>query len=135
VADIIHKYLEGHQISHGRFSILALLNRDPAQGLCPAELAEKAGVTRATMTGLLDGLESDGYIAREGHVADRRMLTVRLTPTGSAFLERVIPGYLQRLNAVMSPLDAAQRRTLAELLSTLGGHAAMLHKDAEAASA
>jgi DNA-binding MarR family transcriptional regulator len=128
VASVIHEYLESHSISPGRFSILGLLNRDPSKGLCPADLAEKAGVTRATMTGLLDGLESDGYIEREGHLADRRMLTVRLTPAGNAFLEKVIPGYLKRLNALLSPLDPPQRRNLAELLAKLGGHAASMHK-------
>lgn len=130
LSSTINEYLDEHGISHGRFTVLGLLNRDPSQGLCPAELADKAGVTRATMTGLLDGLENDGYIAREGHLADRRMLTVRLTEKGNTFLDKVIPGYLKRLNKLMSPLEHSQRRMLAELLSTLGGHALTMKTEA-----
>jgi DNA-binding MarR family transcriptional regulator len=33
-------------------------------GLAPHELAKRAGVTRATVTGLLDGLERDGFLSR-----------------------------------------------------------------------
>lgn len=123
IGNTIHEYLEGHGISHGRFTVMVILNRDPEQGLCPADLANRSGVTRATMTGLLDGLERDGYVVREGHVGDRRMLIVRLTPGGKAFLDGVIPGYMKRINEVMKPLLEKEKHTLAELLSTLGGHA------------
>lgn len=128
VGNTINGSLEEHGISHGRFTVMNILNRNPDQGLCPAELADKAGVTRATMTGLLDGLEEDGLVAREGHLADRRMLTVRLTKKGIGFLEKVLPGYLKRLNVAMSPLSSEERHTLAALLNKLGGHALTLQK-------
>lgn len=52
------KFFASFQISLGKFSILMLLFRHREEGgLSPSVLAEKAGVTKATITGLIDGLE------------------------------------------------------------------------------
>lgn len=53
--------LAPHRLSEGKFVLLCLLH-DRSEGLAPHELATRAGVTRATVTGLLDGLERDGYV-------------------------------------------------------------------------
>ena len=45
-------------LSEGRFVLLFLL-RGADTALSPHQLAERAGVTRATVTGLLDGLERE----------------------------------------------------------------------------
>ena len=73
--------LAPHGLSEGRFVMLFLLDAAP-DGLAPNILAERAGVTRATVTGLLDGLARDGLIERHANDADRRALTIRLTPEG-----------------------------------------------------
>src|SRR3954469_9272389 len=53
------KFLAERGISQGRFPVLMLLNRGCDAISTPAGLADAAGVTRATMTGLLDTLEKD----------------------------------------------------------------------------
>eukprot|EP01034_Spumella_vulgaris_P017990 gene17990-22966_t len=53
--------LAPHNLSEGKFVLLFLLHQ-MAEGLSPHELADRAGVTRATVTGLLDGLERDGFV-------------------------------------------------------------------------
>lgn len=115
--------LEAHGISAGRFTVLMLLlrKRDDAAGglLTPAELADRAGVTRATMTGLIDTMERDGFVRREPDPHDRRMTPVTLTPAGEAFLERVVPAYFQRMGALVTHLDEHERRTLVGLLAKL----------------
>src|SRR5688572_7998896 len=45
-------------LSEGRFVLLFVLDAAD-DGLAPNALAEQAGVTRATVTGLLDGLERE----------------------------------------------------------------------------
>jgi DNA-binding MarR family transcriptional regulator len=82
----------------------------------PAELAEAAGVTRATMTGLVDTLERDGYVTREPDPEDRRMLSVRLTPKGDKFLQQFLPGHFKVTAAIMSTLTESERKTLVSLL-------------------
>src|SRR4051812_38877465 len=73
----IESNLAQHNISQGRFGVLmALLNHCRQGGetavLSPAELADRAGVTRATMTGLVDTLERDGLVTRAPDSQDRR---------------------------------------------------------------
>ncbi|MEE8542024.1 MAG: MarR family transcriptional regulator, partial [Desulfobacterales bacterium] len=61
-----------HGLSQGRFLTLIVLNRTPKKAINPSTLAEKVGVKRATMTGLLDGLEQKGMVKRLAHPEDRR---------------------------------------------------------------
>ncbi|WP_221030086.1 MarR family winged helix-turn-helix transcriptional regulator [Actomonas aquatica] len=118
-------FLNQHNISNGRFTVLLLLSaavdegeaEPPARG--PAELAEMAGVTRATMTGLIDTLEKDGYVRREPDPRDRRAMLVHVTPKGEAFTNEVLPGYFRRVGTIMAPLDATEREELLRLIMKL----------------
>src|SRR3990167_8470587 len=56
--------LSQHGLLQGRWWVLILLMREDDRTSAPSTLAEKAGVSRATMTGLLDGLERDGLVER-----------------------------------------------------------------------
>jgi DNA-binding MarR family transcriptional regulator len=114
--------LEAHGISAGRFTVLMLLMRSRDGGcglLTPAELAERSGVTRATMTGLVDTLERDGLVRREPDPNDRRTTPVVLTAAGESFLNQVVPAYFRRMGALVAPLDESERRTLVALLAKL----------------
>lgn len=144
--------LTNHHISHGRFSVLMLLWRSVqpkaakllgAEYNCPgprtpAELADAAGVTRATMTGLVDTLERDGYVTREPDPDDRRMMSVRLTAKGEKFLQEFLPGHFKVAAAIMSTLSETERKTLVQLLIKVQQQAALLNpggKESTAASA
>lgn len=121
------EYLSRHNISQGRFTVLMLLMRAAAGGDCaasispcnPAELAERAGVTRATMTGLIDTLEKDGYVKRIPDPSDRRMMSVQLTPKGEALLDNVLPGYFRSIASLVGGLTHDDRRLLVQLLRKL----------------
>src|SRR6266481_1918703 len=52
--------LTSYGTRHGRFNLLMMLTKCSEGHATPAGLAEKTGVTRATITGLLDGLQKDG---------------------------------------------------------------------------
>lgn len=133
--------LSSHNISHGRFGVLMLLWRSVrpraaklmgcdesvAGPRTPAELADAAGVTRATMTGLIDTLERDGFVKREPDTNDRRMMSVRLTPAGEKFLIEFLPGHFKSISTLMSPLTEAERRTLVGLLGKIQQQAAAMN--------
>src|SRR5271166_5314618 len=78
-------FLSEHNMSPGRFTVMMLLY-DKMAGTAilttQADLADKAGVTRATITGLVDTLERDGLVVREHDPRDRRMMLIHLTPKG-----------------------------------------------------
>ncbi|NVJ02362.1 MarR family transcriptional regulator [Myxococcus sp. AM009] len=116
-------HLGRHGLSMGRFMVLVRLltteddEVERVSGLTPADLAESSGVSRATMTGLLDTLEKDALISREDHPGDRRMYTVRLTPKARQLIEGVLPDHYRRIAALMAPLSEEERATLRTLLA------------------
>jgi MarR family transcriptional repressor of emrRAB len=109
-------YLARNNTSQGRFTVLMVLNRDPSRGLAPSDLARRCGVTRATMTGLLNGLERDGLATREPDHHDRRMATVRLTDEGIRYLDKILPDYYRRTAALMANLAQEEKLLLEKLL-------------------
>ena len=113
------RFLAQHNISQGRFTVLMLLNRCADNPSTPAELAEEAGVTRATMTGLIDTLEKDGIVSRTADSHDRRTVLVHLTKPGRALIERMLPDYFDCVSKIMEPLNAAQRKQLVGLLQKI----------------
>lgn len=125
----VDRHLSEHQLSSGRFGVLMLLWRAQAAGReggarTPAELAEAAGVTRATMTGLIDTLERDGLVRREPDASDRRRMGVHLTPRAGHFLRQVLPDHFRLVADLMAPLSEAERRTLVRLLGKISSRSA-----------
>lgn len=102
-------------LSCGRFTILALLNRRPDEGRTPSQIADACGVTRATVSGLLDGLESDGLVQRVRSDSDRRTMQVRLTAEGRRFLDRMLPDHFRRMAQLMAGFGARERSELRRL--------------------
>lgn len=109
-------YFRRFGCSIGRFTPMAVLNRDPDVGLAPSVLAERCGVTRATMTGLLDGLERDKLVKRQTNRGDRRMVSVVLTAKGRAFMDQILPDYYRRIAGLMGGLTHEEKRLLVSLV-------------------
>lgn len=115
--------------SCGRFTVLALLNRRPDRMLTPSRIADACGVTRATITGLLDGLEQDGLIERTRGDGDRRTMQVRLTADGRRFLDGMLPDHFRRMVRLMHGVGTADRRVLRRIAGTIADNASTLSTD------
>ncbi len=128
------RLLAQHGLSSSRFMVLMLLLNasnhadtdstpstpsTPATASTPAELADKAGVTRATMTGLLDTLAKDGMIERTPAPDDRRTTLVRLTEAGRTVLTEAAPGYFRHVASLLQSLSARELSQLLGLLQKL----------------
>lgn len=84
------------------------------QALADIVAADKAAATRA-----LARLESDGYVQRVDCKADRRVTRVFLTPAGRA-LQPVLESAAIRVNdALVAPLEHADREQLRRILRHL----------------
>lgn len=119
VFSALQTYLGSFDLSEGKLTVLMLLRESPDYSMTPSELAEKAGVTRGTITGLLDGLERVKLIEREDHPGDRRMLCISLTARGLDLLNQVMPDHIRRIKALMGNLNEAERQQLLALLTKL----------------
>lgn len=108
--------LGNHGLSQGRFLTLIVMNRNPDEAGSPSSLAEKVGVKRATMTGLLDRLERDDLIERLAHHRDRRKIGVHLTSKGRQVLAEMLPDYYRSIAKIMAKLTEKERLELTTFL-------------------
>lgn len=94
--------------------------------LSPTVLARRAGLHPATVTGILDRLESAGWIARERDPADRRAVTVRALPDRGQEVYRLFSGMNSAMDSICADYDDAQLKLLADFLrkTTDAGHTA-----------
>lgn len=107
--------LAEHDLSEGRLAALLAVSAEP--GLAPAALAERIQVTRATVTGLLDGLERAALVERGAHAGDRRALALRATPAGEQLLAALTPQYSDWLHQLGADIDAPARAAVARALA------------------
>lgn len=124
---VTDEHFQAQGLSQGRFTVLMLLYDKTCaktHSLTPAQLAENSGVTRATMTGLVDTLERDGMVTRKPDPTDRRQLSVELTPRGLEFLNQIMPEHFRRIKVLLSALGENERRTMVRLLGKIATKAA-----------
>ena len=105
-----------NDLSQGRFVVMLMLDHARDGQATPGELAHQVGVTPATITGLLRGLERDGLVGRESSTEDRRVSTIRLTGRGGDHLRAMLPDHFRRLGGLMSHLSARECEDLTRLL-------------------
>lgn len=112
----VNRALDREGLSQARFRLLLQLRRAGPGGLHPMQLAEALGVERATITGLLNGVELAGLARRRPCAEDRRSVMVELTPAGRRLIDAITPGRLARISALMGGLSPAEKREFTRLL-------------------
>jgi DNA-binding MarR family transcriptional regulator len=116
IGRLVEPHFARYGVSQGRFTTLMALRRQPEGRATPAELAEHLAVTRATVTGLLDGLEEDGLLERSHRTDDRRSVSVTITKKGLALIEKILPDHYARIGALMKKLTRQEKKQLTVLL-------------------
>ncbi|NEB03677.1 MarR family transcriptional regulator [Streptomyces sp. SID13726] len=77
-------------------------------------VAEEAGISKGTLTGVARTLESRGLLARSGHPTDGRLVLLRLTDEGEELMRRVFPAFNEEEAFVTAGLSDTECRSLAE---------------------
>lgn len=111
-------HFERYGLSAGKFTVLMQLHT-AEQDIPPSEFANRANVTRATITGLLDGLEREGLVERKAHPSDRRMLVIHLTDKGKTLIESVLPDHFCRTKGLTANLSPTEKKEFIKLLKKL----------------
>jgi DNA-binding MarR family transcriptional regulator len=88
--------------------INALANLADQGTLNVRELSAETGTRATTLTGVLDRLESRGYLTRELDPADRRSFRLPLTEAGQAAARRVQTAITDLERGALAHLSAAQ---------------------------
>jgi DNA-binding MarR family transcriptional regulator len=98
--------------------------------LQPSELSAALGVSRNTVSALLNGLEEQGLIERHLHPTDRRQFLVRITPAGCDLVRTRAPQFAAFIASLLDDLSPDERHTLFVLLDKL--YSRMLERAVEA---
>ncbi|MEV5658212.1 MarR family winged helix-turn-helix transcriptional regulator [Streptomyces sp. NPDC052291] len=80
------------------------------------ELAARLSIDRSDVVKIVDGLGAAGLVDRARDTADRRRVTVTVTPAGRALLESLKSDALAVQETVLAPLTARERAQLTALL-------------------
>src|SRR2546430_15077723 len=112
-------FFDRFDLSEGKLVVLQLLRQAPHSRLTPSALAEAAGVTRGTMTGLLAGLERSGLVKRDEHPEDGRMFSIELTEAALDLFERILPERINRIMQFMSSLTEEEQHQLRAFLEKM----------------
>jgi DNA-binding MarR family transcriptional regulator len=101
-----------------RFDVLAAL--DAAAGdLTMGALSARLMVTSGNVTGLVNGMEKDGLVARRPHPADRRSTLIGMTEQGRALFARMAPAHAEWIEQTMAGIDRAEAKLLWQALGQL----------------
>lgn len=119
ISKILDEHFSKYGISEGKFTILMLLYRQSDHQLSPFSLSQKAEVTKGTMTGLIVGLENQGFIEKVPNPTDMRSYLVRLSLKGLCILEEILPKHYTVISKLMSGLENDQLKELNLLLNLL----------------
>ena len=105
-------------LSLRRFFVLVLLARNTA-GLRAVSLAQKMGVTKATVSEVLAGMLRDRLVQSSADPEDSRAQLITLSEQGKALLDAALPGHYRRLAGVVEGLDSGKRAELLRLLEVV----------------
>lgn len=119
-ASILDVLQRDYQLSEGKFCTLIVLHQH-AEGVTPSALATHVGVTRATISTMLQRLERDGLVELAPSTTDKRAKLVRLTARGRSFMDEILPAHYLRVTRLMERLTHAEQRELIRLLAKLTG--------------
>jgi len=117
----INENLAKSGLTEGKFYVIVFLFSEDLLGHeapSPSDIAANLDVTRGTITGLLDGLEQEGYVERVRDPHDRRALTIRISDKARHFMD----DYLNNgpvLFAKQINLDNEEKRVMTECLARI----------------
>jgi DNA-binding MarR family transcriptional regulator len=111
-----------HGLNLSAYEALLRLARAPDSRLRRVDLANGLLLTAGGVTRLLDGLEREGFVAREECSSDRRVSYAVLTEAGRAKLRKASKSHIRQIGELLGgPYDEDELEQLVALLDRLPG--------------
>lgn len=118
--------LSRYGLSEGLFAALLAINANP--GITPGNLASQLLVTRATVTGLIDGLSKRNLVKRAAAPEDRRSQLLHVTASGSTLVGTLSTIYGTWMEQLTVGISSQQRTTVFEALDRVQGNVRRSHQ-------
>ncbi|HEY7281629.1 MAG TPA: MarR family transcriptional regulator [Actinomycetota bacterium] len=100
------------------FNVLTILFGEGGP-LPPSTIAERMIVSRGTMTGIIGTLERRRFVRREAHHRDGRVRLVRITPSGTRAVRRILPLLHRAERAWMDSLPPQDQARLLRMIAVV----------------
>jgi len=113
----LERLLEERGLSLPQFDILATLAM--GEGITQQELAQRMLVTKGNICGMIDRMETNGWVERRPDKQDRRANRLFLMPAGRKQLARSFPDQHAAVQEMMGALRPEELQTLYEFLDRL----------------
>jgi DNA-binding MarR family transcriptional regulator len=104
------------ELSVPQFRVLSFIERAPERA---SHVAAKAGVTKPSLTGVIDGLVAHRWVRRVEVDGDRRGVALEITASGRRALRRGSQAAARHLDEVLQPVDDHQRQAVLDGLRVL----------------
>ena len=98
------------------FLLTALYEKD---GLLISALSQKLALNKATLTGLLDRLERDGFAERKADSEDRRSIKIHLTAKSEELREELTELYHDNNGTFLSLLTQKEKEVFERVINKL----------------
>lgn len=115
IIDVLEK---DYQISEGKFHVMIILHQFQ-HGLAPSELANRVGVTKATISVMLRRMMRDEIVYTISDDTDARAKKICLTRHGRNFMDKILPEHYLRITKLMGKLSEQEQSQLIFLLKKI----------------
>ena len=96
-------HIQNMGLTHPQFDVIATLGNQPP--MTCKELGEKTLITKGTLTGILERLETKGYIKKFSNTEDGRSYKTGLTKEGQKVFDKAFPSHLKHLDEAFKKLS------------------------------
>jgi DNA-binding MarR family transcriptional regulator len=86
------------------------------------DLSDRLLIRPPSVTTVVDRLERQGLVSREGSASDQRVKEVRLTDAGKKLVRRVLHGHTTQIETLLDGLTAPELHNLRQSLDRLNTH-------------
>ena len=112
-----HRVATSQGVTVSEWRVLATLAGNEPMSI--GRLAQITTIKQPTVTRLLDRMEIKGHVQRIENDGDRRITLVRITPTGTRMVSRLIPLAREHEQRVLEPFGLARAEDLKSTLRSI----------------
>jgi len=115
VENALGSWFLGAGLTPQKLGVLIVLQAE-GEPLSLSDLRRYLGTTQANVTGLVAGLERDGYIDRKASAKDRRVSYISLSRSGKRIVGSLLPQYFAKSKSALRGLTPSEKKQFVELL-------------------
>jgi len=115
----LDKAARAYGITRSAINVLTILRSTEGRGCGQQELSRLLLVSRANVTGLIDGLIRKGLVQRTPDESDRRACIVKISQKGERLLDSILPQYHIRISKIYSALNNAEKKIFNRVMGKL----------------